>query len=327
MVGRAVGVLVDVPAEWEGSRWRVSSRVGRDARRARSLLSEDLDAVEDRLQGYVGPAKLQLCGPLTLAAVLELRGGEAAVSDPVATADIAASLAEGLVEHLGDLRRRVPGADWVVQIDEPALSSVTTGAIPRSSGWGTVAAVPQTDAVRHLAAATAPIEAMGAGVALHCCAASPDWGVLAAHPGRYGRAISVDLAVISLTEAAPVMEQWLDSGGVLWLGVDPVAATAESLGSGAVGSGAGGSDAGSGALEAAYARLVDARSVLGIAPERFAEVVAVTPPCGLGGSLAVAAASYAGVRTLVRRLRGDLVPSDGLQDQAQHRVRDGSEGV
>ncbi len=163
MVGRAVGVLVDVPAEWEGSRWRSTSRDGRDARRARALLSEDLDAVEDRLQGYVGPAKLQMCGPLTLAAVLELRGGEAAVSDPVATADLAASLAEGLVGHLSDLRRRVPGAEWVVQIDEPALSSVTAGAIPRSSGWGTVAAVPQADAARHLATAIAPIEADGRG--------------------------------------------------------------------------------------------------------------------------------------------------------------------
>ena len=84
------------------------SRAGRDTRRARALLSEDLDAVEDRLQGYAGPAKLQMCGPLTLAAVLELRGGEAAVSDPVATADLAASLAEGLAAHLDDLRRRVP---------------------------------------------------------------------------------------------------------------------------------------------------------------------------------------------------------------------------
>lgn len=299
MVGRAVAVLVDVPAEWEGSRWRASSRGGRDVRRARGLLSEDLDAVEDRLQGYVGPAKLQMCGPLTLAAVLELRGGEAAVSDPVATADLAVSLAEGLVEHLIDLRRRVPGADWVVQIDEPALSSVTAGAIPRSSGWGTIGAVPQADAVRHLAAAIAPVERMGAGVAVHCCAASPDWGVLAADPGQHRRAINVDLAAISLVEAAPVMEEWLDSGGVLWLGVDPV-------GTGPVetGSGSGSSVAErSGALEVAYARLVEARSVLGVDPERFAEVVAVTPPCGLGGSLPVAAASYAGVRTLMSRLR------------------------
>ncbi len=129
---------------------------------------------------------------------------------------------------------------------------------------------------------------------MHCCAASPDWGVLAADPGQHGRAISVDLGAISLTEAAPEMEQWLDSGGALWLGVDPIGSGSSAEAST--------TDA-AGALEVAYARLVEARSVLGITPERFAEVVAVTPPCGLVGSVSVAASSYAGVRTLIGRIR------------------------
>ncbi|MCZ3389931.1 MAG: methionine synthase [Actinomycetia bacterium] len=292
MVGRAAAVLVDVPIEWEGSRWLATARVGRDTHRARAMLSEDLDAVEDRLQGYAGPAKLQICGPLTLAAVLELRGGEAAVSDPVATTDLAASLAEGLTAHIHDLQRRVPGAEWVVQVDEPALSSVTAGAIPRASGWGAIAAVPSVDAVRWLSEVTEAVEQTGAAVVLHSCATTPDWGVLTAGSGSGARAISFDLAAISLLEAAPVLEQWLDTGGSLWLGVDPV--------------GSGVADG----LEIAYARLVEVRSVLGVDPEHFAKVVAVTPPCGLGGSVDVAAASYAGVRTLMRRLRGDSAFKD-----------------
>ena len=287
MVGRAAAVLVDVATEWEGSRWRATARAGRDMRRARAMLSEDLDAVEDRLQGYAGPAKLQMCGPLTLAAVLELRGGEAAISDPVATGDLAASLAEGVVSHIEDLRRRVPGAEWVVQVDEPALSSVTSGAIPRASGWGAIGAVSQAEAVRWLSEVTAAAEQTGASVVLHSCATAPDWGVLTASAGGQGRAISFDLAAITLADAAPTLEEWLDSGGSLWLGVDP---------------------AGSGAddgLEPAYARLVEVRSVLGVDPEHFAKVVAVTPPCGLAGAGDVVAASYAGVRTLMRRLLGD----------------------
>lgn len=288
MVGRASAVLVDVPTEWEGSRWRVTARAGRDTRRARAMLSEDLDAVEDRLQGYVGPAKLQMCGPLTLAAVLELRGGEAAVSDPVATSDLAASLAEGLAAHLDDLRRRVPRAEWVVQIDEPALSSVTAGAVPRASGWGAIAAVPQPDAVRSLSEVTDAVEQAGAAVVLHSCATTPDWGVLTAGPGSQGRAISLDVVAVSLVEAAPTLERWLDTGGALWLGVDPV----------------GGAVAADG-LESAYERLVEVRSVLGIDREHFARVIAVTPRCGLAGAGDVVAASYAGVRTLMRRLRGD----------------------
>lgn len=294
MVGRAAAVLVDVPVEWEGSRWRATARVGRDTRKARAMLSEDLDAVEDRLQGYVGPAKLQMCGPLTLAAVLELRGGEAAVSDPVATTDLATSLAQGLTDHIRDLQRRVPGAEWVVQVDEPALSSVTVGAIPRASGWGTIAAVPQADAVRWLSEVADAVEQTGAAVVLHSCATTPDWGVLTAGSGSKTSALSFDLAAISLMDAAPVLEQWLDRGNCLWLGVDPV--------------GGGDGDA----LEIAYARLVEARSVLGVDPEHFATVVAVTPPCGLSGSVDVVRASHAGVRTLMRRLRGDSVFGDSV---------------
>lgn len=286
MVGRAASVLVDLPAEWGGSRWRATARDGRDVRRARATLAEDLDAVEDRLQGYEGPAKLQMCGPLTLAAVLELRGGESAVSDPVATLDLAISLGEGLAGHLLDLRRRVPGADWVVQLDEPALDAVTAGAIPRSSGWGSIAALSEADAARVLTATVQQVEQLGPTFALHSCATAPDWGVLTAGPA--GTAISVDLAAISLADSAPAMEEWLDVGGVLWLGVDPA-------GSDPVG------------IEAAYAQLVEVRSALGVDPERFAELVAVTPRCGLGGSVggpAVAAETYAGVRTLMHRLKG-----------------------
>ena len=142
-----------------------------------------------------------MCGPLTLAAVLELRGGEAAVSDPVATADLAASLAEGLVAHLGDLRRRVPGADWVVQLDEPALSRGHAGADPAIERVGhrrvrsrrpTPRVPGRCDRRRS--------RRSGAGVAVHCCAdarrTGPSWR--RSIPSRHRRAISVDLGAISL---------------------------------------------------------------------------------------------------------------------------------
>lgn len=293
MVGRAASVLVDLPAEWEGNRWQVTAREGRDVRRARALLAEDLDAVEDRLQGYAGPAKLQMCGPLTLAAVLEVRGG-AAVADPGATADLAESLSEGLAAHLLDLRRRVPGADWVVQLDEPALSSVTGGTIPRPSGWGTIAAVPQADAARLLGTVTDAVRVLGAGVVVHSCTTAPDWAVLAPGSGCRHTGVSIDIGAVDLAAAAPAMEAWLDAGGVLWLGVDPGL----------------GVDTWTEGESAALARLEEVRSTLGVAPERFAEVVAVTPPCGLAGRPVVVAASYAVARRLMARLRGDAPPDD-----------------
>ena len=286
LAGRAAAVLVDLPAEWEGNAWRVSMRPGRDLRRAKALLSEDLDAVEDRFQGYQGPAKLQICGPLTLAAVLELRGGTAMISDPSAVADLVAILAEGLSEHLRDLRRRVPGAEWVVQVDEPALSSVTQGAIPRASGWGAIAAVESAEAGRLLRSLTSQLTEDAVPVAIHSCATEPDWEALTGGDHTERRAISVDLEVIDVAAAALAMEEWLGAGGSLWLGVDPLAGGGE------------GEDPALDKLEAA-------RSVLGIAPEDVAARIAITPSCGISGSADVARASYAGVQRLMRRLRGD----------------------
>lgn len=293
LVGRAAAVLVDLPVEWEGSAWRTSFRPGRDMSRARAMLAEDLDAVEDRFQGYNGQAKLQMGGPLTLAAVLELRGGSAAISDPSAVADLAASLREGLSEHLRNLRRRVPGAEWVVQVDEPALSAVTAGSIPRPSGWGTIAAVESADAGRLLRSVTSEFSEDAVAVVVHSCATEPDWVALTGGAHTEHRAISVDLEVIDLEAAAPAMEAWLGAGGSLWFGVDPLASTDDGAGS---------------PLE----RLEDARSVLGITADDFAGRIAVTPSCGISGSASVASASYAGVRQLMRRLRGDD-PHEGAE--------------
>ena len=51
------------------------------------------------LDGFRGPFKVQLCGPWTLAATLELpRTLNVAIADPGAVADLTASLAEGAVE-------------------------------------------------------------------------------------------------------------------------------------------------------------------------------------------------------------------------------------
>ncbi len=55
----------------------------------------DLDALEAAAGDYVGPLKLQVAGPWTLAASLELTRGDKALADPGAVRDIAESLADG----------------------------------------------------------------------------------------------------------------------------------------------------------------------------------------------------------------------------------------
>lgn len=127
MIGRTAGMLVEVYARVEPSGWRIGDRPGRDTHRARSWLGEDLDALEEFTQGYEGRLKVQAVGPWTLAAALELRNGEAALGDPGASRDLAASLAEGLRDHLAEVQRRIPGAQIVLQLDEPSSPPCSAG--------------------------------------------------------------------------------------------------------------------------------------------------------------------------------------------------------
>ena len=85
--------------------------------------------------------KLQVCGPWTLAAQLELGTGNRALVDAGAVDDIAGSLTQGLLDHVQILRRRLPGTSFVVQVDEPSLPEVIAGLLSTPSGFGTVRAV------------------------------------------------------------------------------------------------------------------------------------------------------------------------------------------
>ena len=95
------------------------TRPGVDHRRARSLLAQDLDVLEELTQGYDGPFKVQVAGPWTLASTVEKPRGDKVLSDVGARRELAQALAEGVAEHLADVQRRVPGATLVLQVDEP----------------------------------------------------------------------------------------------------------------------------------------------------------------------------------------------------------------
>ena len=142
LTGRTAALLVDIAVETTPRGWRLAERPGRDLARARSMLSSDLDALEEVLDGFRGPVKVQLCGPWTLAATLELpHTMNVAVADAGAVADLTASLAEGAAAFAADVAKRVPGARLVVQFDEPALPAVAEGMVPTASGLSRLAAV------------------------------------------------------------------------------------------------------------------------------------------------------------------------------------------
>jgi hypothetical protein len=144
-LGRTASLLVDLAVDVQPYGWRVVDRPGRDLMRARSALSTDINVLADLIGAEDAPStdlKVQLRGPLSLAAGLHLHNGERALIDYGARRDIAASLAAGVEGHLKRLATAAPGARLVVQVDEPEIASVLAGTIPTSSGYRTLRSVP-----------------------------------------------------------------------------------------------------------------------------------------------------------------------------------------
>lgn len=176
MIGRTAGMLVELFARVEPSGWRIGDRPGRDTKRARSWLGEDLDALEEFTQGYEGQVKVQAVGPWTLAAALELKNGQSVLSDHGARRDLAGSLAEGLRLHLDEVRRRLPGAQVVLQLDEPSLTAVLRGQVKTASGYHTHRAVDR----QHVEATLRQVVGVhGDGpVVVHSCAPDVPFALL-----------------------------------------------------------------------------------------------------------------------------------------------------
>ncbi|MBQ0884408.1 methionine synthase [Streptomyces sp. RM72] len=260
MIGRTAGMLVELYARVEPSGWRLGDRPGRDTKRARAWLGEDLDALEEFTQGYEGPLKVQAVGPWTLAAALELRGGEAVLSDPGACRDLAASLAEGLRLHLAEVQRRVPGARVVLQLDEPSLTAVLRGQVRTASGYRTHRAVDR-QAVEAALREVAGVHD-GGPVVVHSCAPDVPFALLR----RAGVAgVSFDFSLLTERDDDTIGEA-VEGGTRLFVGVVPGTDTALSDPAGSVRG-----------VRTLWRRL-------GLRPELLAEAVTVTPACGLAGA-------------------------------------------
>jgi hypothetical protein len=276
MLGRTLALVADrtgefaaqtTPTGWRLAGGRSGAEPGRAMRLGAAWLAEDADRLEEQLAGAGGRVKLQVAGPWTLAAGLESVRGTRALADAGACADLAGALAEALTGHVADLRRRVPGADVVVQVDEPSLPVVLAGRVRTPSGRGALR-VPELPELTTLLA-TVVAAARGAGAATvvaHCCASSVPFELLS----RAGFAgVSVDLSAVG-PQADEGLGTWWDRGGLVVLGVapsvDPVPA-----------GGAAGSEA--------WARTVDAlwrRIGFGIAD--VGARTWLSPACGLAGA-------------------------------------------
>ena len=191
LVGRGSLFLVDLHVDLQPSGWRLVDRPGVDERRARDYLARDLEALENHAEGYAGPLKVQVAGAWTLAAALERPRGERPLADAGALRDLTDSLAQGVAEHIADIRQRVPGATVCVQVDEPSLPAIRAGRITKASGLGTLAPPEDHDIVSGLRVVFDMVIAAGAVPLAHSCGQRPPLTLLC-DAGARARLRSVD---------------------------------------------------------------------------------------------------------------------------------------
>src|SRR5579859_5359956 len=283
LTGRTAALLVDMPAEVTPRGWRLAERPGRDLSRARSMLASDLDALEEVLQGYEGPLKIQLCGPWTLAATLELtRTMNMALRDPGAVADLTTSLAEGAAAHAADVAKRVPGAKLVVQFDEPALPSVLAGLVPTQSGLSRLAAIEADTARDRLS------QVLGATpgyTVVHSCGNAVPFGIIQLAGAG---AVSFDLSQLRRGEEDGVAEAAEAGMGVFTSAFPAVPAPAPAdAGPGRPGrGGTGGINPADGSDEARQSaeRVIRLWQRIGLPLGTLLGQAVITPSCGLAGT-------------------------------------------
>lgn len=262
LIGRAGALLVDIAIDTVPRGYRIVARPGAVMRRAASLLDEDVDALEEAWEkaGRGDRAvKVQVPGPITLAAQLELPNGHRAITDPGAVRDLAASLAEGAAVHRAAVARRL-ATTVVVQFDEPLLPTALAG---RLAGVTAMTPVHPIDEPRAIGLLEECVAAVGGQAILHSCAAGLPWEGLRRSSIP---ALSIDPSTFD-DRALDGLGGFIDAGRSVVLGLLPAVApdrapTADDV---------------AGVAASITDRLGFSRSVL-------AAQIGISPSCGLAGA-------------------------------------------
>ncbi|MEC3954624.1 methionine synthase [Nocardia sp. CDC153] len=264
MVGRVSGLLVDMQFDSTTRGYRLAARPGAVARRAHDLLRGDLDALEEAWEtgGFAGsehPVKVQVAGPLSVAAEVELPGGHRILTDSGALRDLSESLAEGVRNHVAEVGKRL-GTRVVLQVDEPDLTAVLNGTLKGVSVLNTVRAMPEPEALHVL---DTVVGSQSVPVIVHTCADRPALGFLRRSAAA---AVGFDMAAIGTSDLDSIGEL-LDGGKHLVLGLVPTTPPA--------------TPATWRDIAEPGVRLIDR---LGFPRRLLADQILVSPACGLAGA-------------------------------------------
>lgn len=227
MVGRTTAMLEGLAVDLQPQGWRLADGSGVDHHRARSILRRDLDDLEEHAQSFTGTVTITATGPWTLASCLERPRGDKVLADHGARREVAESLGLGLVALVSEMRRRLPGTTFTLQLDEPMLPAVLAGTVSTASGFSRFRAVDRPAATALLAGVTGPLHGVVEQVALHCCAPWPPsqdrtrGGVDTELLERGGIDVPVLDASTTTARDWDLLGPWLEAGRELRLGLAP----------------------------------------------------------------------------------------------------------
>jgi hypothetical protein len=218
MIGRTMGLISQIASDFSVSTvptgWRLTSARGKDMLRAASFMSNDLDEIEAVYEGYEGDFKIQVVGPWTLAASVEIRSGEKLLRDLGAVSDLAQALASAVESHIADVARRLPSARIALQFDEPLLRDVLRGSVPTQSGWAAYAAVEPATVGETLKTVRS---AHSGTTIVHSCADEIPFDLI--RQSGFS-SISYDVALVG-DMATDYLGEQIEAGGFVILGIEP----------------------------------------------------------------------------------------------------------
>lgn len=176
-IGRSAALLAVVDRSFEvettTSGWRVGHAGQTVLSRAHSWLAHDLESLEECAAAHRGPIKIQVVGPMTIAARVEDPAGEALLRDHGAVAEVASAAASAYSDLVARMRRSFPHADVLVQVNEPDVPAILVGRVRTSSGRLTHRSVEPHTVQAHLAEVMNGIRAAGAAPGIRCFKPAP----------------------------------------------------------------------------------------------------------------------------------------------------------
>ena len=157
VVGLTTGILPGINVDAGPRSWVLSARPQLRTRRMWDRVEADLDQCEQAWGTRIDAVKIQVAGPWTLSASIELSNGHRALTDTGALRDLTESLIAGIQEYSADVRARFD-TEVYVQLDEPLLAQVRDGSLPGTSQFDEIPSINDVDLGERLAGVIEPAE-------------------------------------------------------------------------------------------------------------------------------------------------------------------------